>query len=86
MTRVVAHTTIEAGRFGDSPEVPVGTRFDVVTEPQDIGSFMIFMQLKERGELENVLVVDFGEGYVIFKKVAGDGYGSYEDYFTLEEN
>lgn len=81
---VVAHTPILNNELGDLT-VHVGQQFPVIEEPRNFMELLIFAKLDAQNDLENSILVDFGEGFVVFSVEPDEQGRTIKKWFDIKE-
>lgn len=80
----VVHTPVLQGELGEGVTLHVGDRIDLLEEPRDIHTLVVFSQLEAQGR-DDVYVADFGDGLMLLPKQPDKDGESYATWFNIEE-
>lgn len=69
----------------EQQEFRKGDVFDILTEPKDLMTVIIFGQLQAHGDLERATIVDFGEGFMVMFDEEDDMAYGFNDFFEKKE-
>lgn len=87
MTKLVAVAKVDSQGHDihEQQQFSKGDTFNVISEPIDFMTTVIFMQIESRGDLDKAVLVDFGESFIVFYNEESDIAWNVNDYFELKE-
>jgi hypothetical protein len=62
-----------------------GDVFEIITEPVDLMTVIIFGQLKAHGDDEKAILVNFGSGFMVFFKEESEQAFNFNEFFDQKE-
>lgn len=62
-----------------------GDVFDIITEPVDLMTTIIFGQLQAHGDLEKATMINFGSGFMVFFDEEDEQAYGFNDFFDKKE-
>lgn len=81
----VAKRDSEGHEIHEQQEFKQGDVFEILTEPKDLLSMIVFGQLAQEGELDKATIVDFGEGFMVFFEEENEKAYGFGDFFEQIE-
>lgn len=81
----VAKRDSEGHAIHEQQEFKQGDVFEILTEPKDLLSMIVFGQLAQEGELGKATIVDFGEGFMVFFEEENEKAYGFGDFFEQIE-
>lgn len=81
----VAKRDSEGHAIHEQQEFKQGDVFEILTEPKDLLSMIVFGQLAQEGELDKATIVDFGEGFMVFFEEENEKAYGFGDFFEQIE-
>lgn len=87
MTKLVAVAKVDSQGHDihEQQQFSKGDTFDVISEPIDITTTIVFMHIESRGDLDKAVLVDFGESFIVFFNEESDDAWNVNDFFELKE-
>lgn len=84
-TVAVAKRSSEGHEIHEQQKFNAGDVFDILTEPIDLMTMIIFGQLESHGDLERATVVNFGEGFMVFFDEEDEHAYGFNQFFDKKE-
>lgn len=87
MTKLVAVAKVDSQGYDihEQQQFSKGDTFNIISEPFDFTTRVLFMHIESLGHSDKAVLVDFGESYIVFFNEESDIAWNVNDYFELKE-